>query len=301
MKKFKRVYIEITNICNKNCSFCSKSSKQKKYMSLDEFEHILKEIKPFTNYIYLHVKGEPLIHPNFNEILKLCSKYNINVNITTNGTLLQKRTQEIINNPCIRQLNISLHSFEQENSDQYLNSVLNSITDIQKKRDLIVVYRFWALQNLKLNKSNMSLLNKINEYYHLDKEIIQKIETEKNIKIKNNIYINKHELFEWPNLKSTDPETCGFCYGLSTQIAILVDGTTVPCCLDSEGIINLGNIFNDSFESIIYSSRAQKILKSFRQGKIVEELCQKCKYRRMLKRGIITVSRSDNCETSHNR
>ena len=251
MKKFKRIYIEITNICNKNCSFCSISKRNKKSMTLDEFEHILKEIKPFTNYIYLHVKGEPLLHPNFKEILELCEKYKILVNITTNGTLLEKRVEDLIKFPIVRQLNISLHSFEDIKQIDYVKSILESVDKIENMRKLIVVYRFWALQNLKLSKENQEILDILVNYYKLDE---------------------------------TDE---GFCYGLSQQIAILSDGTVVPCCLDSEGIINLGNIFHTSFSDIVNSKRAVSMIHSFRNRKVAEELCRKCKYRRMLKRGIM--------------
>lgn len=287
MKKFKRVYIEITNICNKNCSFCSTSNRHKRSMSLTEFEHILKEIKPFTNYIYLHVKGEPLLHPNFREILELCNQYQIFVNITTNGTLLEKRMEDLKEVPIVRQLNISLHSFEDEDQINYVTSILENISKLKKERDLIIVYRFWALQNLNLSKENQKIVDILVEYYQLEQEIQNKIQTEKNIKIENDIYINKHELFQWPSLGDTDETEEGFCYGLSSQIAILSDGTVVPCCLDSEGIIDLGNIFETSFSEIVKSERAKSILFSFRNHKVIEKLCQKCKYRRMLKRGIM--------------
>ena len=287
MKKFKRIYIEITNICNKNCSFCSISKRNKKSMTLDEFEHILKEIKPFTNYIYLHVKGEPLLHPNFKEILELCEKYKILVNITTNGTLLEKRVEDLIKFPIVRQLNISLHSFEDIKQIDYVKSILESVDKIENMRKLIVVYRFWALQNLKLSKENQEILDILVNYYKLDEKLKEKIAKEKNIKIANDIYINKHELFEWPSLDNLDETDEGFCYGLSQQIAILSDGTVVPCCLDSEGIINLGNIFHTSFSDIVNSKRAVSMIHSFRNRKVAEELCRKCKYRRMLKRGIM--------------
>lgn len=256
-------------------------------MSLSEFEHILKEIQPFTKYVYLHVKGEPLLHPKFREILQLCDKYKIFVNITTNGTLLEKRMKDLKQVPSVRQINISLHSFEDENQIEYVTNILESVNKIKSERDLIIVYRFWALQDLKLSKENQKIIDILVKYYKLDKEIQDKIQKEKNIKIENDIYINKHELFKWPSLDETEETEDGFCYGLSSQIAILADGTVVPCCLDSEGIINLGNIFQTSFVDIVGSKRAQSMIHSFRNHKVEEQLCRKCKYRRMLKRGIM--------------
>ena len=86
--KFKKIYVEITNKCNLNCSFCSKLKRELKTMSKDEFKHVISEIKPYTDYIYLHLKGEPLIHPDLEDILKIAKENNIIVNITTNGTKL---------------------------------------------------------------------------------------------------------------------------------------------------------------------------------------------------------------------
>lgn len=60
--KFKKIYVEITNICNLNCSFCSKDNLKKKEMSLQEFDKVLSKIRQYTDTIYLHVKGEPLLH-----------------------------------------------------------------------------------------------------------------------------------------------------------------------------------------------------------------------------------------------
>lgn len=287
MKKFKKIYIEITNICNKNCSFCSIDNRAKEFMSIEKFEHILKEIKPYTNYIYLHVKGEPLLHPNFSSILDLCDQYQIHVNITTNGTLLLKQVETLTSHPCVRQINISLHSFENESNQTYIDQVMEATKKIQSETNIIVVYRFWALKNNQLTKENHALLNEIIHSYQLNQPVIYKIMQDMNIKIGKDLYINKAPLFEWPNVNNNFVSETGFCYGMSRHVAILVDGTVVPCCLDSEGIINLGNIFTTSFTSIMEGDRAQTLLKGFRNHKLTEELCKHCEYRMRFKRNMI--------------
>lgn len=287
MKKFKKVYIEITNICNKNCSFCSVDNRKKEFMSKEQFEHILKEIKPYTNYVYLHVKGEPLLHPNFSEIISLCDRYEIYVNITTNGTLLQKQKEILKKHPCVRQINISLHSFEEESSKEYISQVIAATKELQSCTNVIVVYRFWALRNNQLTKENTTLLKEIVDAYNIDCETFQKIEQETNIKIAKDLYINKAPLFEWPSLDNHYIGDTGFCYGMSRHVGILVDGTVIPCCLDSSGIINLGNIFQTSFLSIIEGEKSQKLLKGFRNNQLTEELCKHCEYRTRFKRNVI--------------
>ena len=85
MKKFKKMYIEITNICNLNCIFCPKTLRKPKFMSCDEFKIIADKLKNYGDYIYLHVLGEPLLHPDIEKILSISESFNFKVIITTNG------------------------------------------------------------------------------------------------------------------------------------------------------------------------------------------------------------------------
>ncbi len=259
MRKFKKIYIEITNICNLNCPFCSIDDKQKKEMSLREFESILNKIDDYTDYLYLHVKGEPLLHSKFNEILKLCKKYKKKVNITTNGTLLNKRFNYILNSS-VRQINISLQSLI--NLD-YLYDIIKSV-DILSKNSIQIQYRMWVK-----NEYEKNIVNILEEHYNT------KIQG-KNTKLSENIYFNIDKEFIWPSLENSFINSQGTCYGTRSHIGILVDGTIIPCCLDSNGIINLGNIFEDDLEKIINSERFIKMKTDFQNNKICEELCKKC-------------------------
>ena len=162
MKKFKKVYIEITNKCNLNCSFCSKSNKKKRKMSTDEFENVLKKIDVYTDYIYLHVKGEPLLHSHFKDILELSSKYHKQVNITTNGTLLKYRLDDIVSSKVVRQINISMQSMVNEN---YLNDILESVEYILNNSNIQVVLRFWALENNQFSSLQKDIILKIIKYF----------------------------------------------------------------------------------------------------------------------------------------
>lgn len=265
MKKFKKIYVEITNICNLNCSFCSKDNKVKKFLSVSEFATILNKINDYTDYLYLHVKGEPLMHPDLDDILKLCNKYNKKVNITTNGTLLSKRDILIKNK--VRQVNISLHNMAYEN----LLDVLNYSYELAKN-NIYVVYRFWVYNDLE-----KSTINEILKYYdRLD--LIN--DNSNNIKINDYVYINKDEMFIWPSLNNNINNIKGTCLGLKTHIGILSDGTIIPCCLDSNGIINLGNIFNEDLIDVLNNIRTKKIIEGFNNNKLCEELCRKCGFKR---------------------
>lgn len=273
MKKFNKIYIEITNSCNLNCSFCSKNKRLKKYMSIDKFEHILKEIEGKTDIIYLHVTGEPLLHPNFKEILSLTENYNLKVNLTTNGTLLKEKINDLKQVKTLSKINISLHC--ETNKKNYFEDIFTAIGQLPE--NVIVIYRLWTLKDNKLDEKSKKIVEKLKEQYNLSPDIVDKLYHEKNTKISSTIYVDKDNQFEWPTI--TDKQTDGYCHALKTHIAILVDGTLVPCCLDAEGTINLGNIFKESFENILSGEKYQELKQSFGNRKPCEKLCKSCTYK----------------------
>ena len=272
MKKYKRIYIEITNNCNLNCSFCSEVLKPRRNMSLEEFELILNKIKDYTDYIYLHVKGEPLIHKDIIKFINKANEYNLKVNLTTNGVLFNKYAKELGKCKNLNKINFSLHC--ENNKENYLEDIFDNIKYLS---NTTVIYRLWTMKNNELDEKSTKIVDKIKSYYNLSTEIVDKIKNENNIKISSKIYVDKDNEFIWPEI--TNHKSCGYCYGLNTHIAILVDGTVVPCCLDSNGVINLGNIYKDNLEDIINSDRYQNLLKSFRDRKPCEELCKSCLFK----------------------
>ena len=147
MKKFRKIYIEITNVCNLKCSFCSEVTKKRRFMTKDEFELILKKINKYTDYIYLHVKGEPLLHKDIIEFINMASKYNIKVNLTTNGTLFPNLAEQLGKLSALHKINFSLHS--ENNLENYLENIFENIKYL--KKDTIVIYRLWTLNNNKLD------------------------------------------------------------------------------------------------------------------------------------------------------
>ena len=272
MKKYKKIYVEITNRCNLSCSFCSKVEKPLRNMTIEEFKCIIEKIKDYTDTIYLHVKGEPLVHPNLIEFLNVAEEYNIKVNLTTNGTLFPNVVDKLKECKSLKKINFSLHS--ENNKENYLEDIFKNV---EKLQEVTVVYRLWTLNNGELDEKSTQTVNKITSYYKLSTEIVDKIKNENNVKIKDRIFVDKDNEFEWPSI--TNHNSCGFCYALKTHIAVLVDGTVVPCCLDSNGLVDLGNIYNESLENIINSNRYQTLKKSFQDRKPSEDLCKSCTYK----------------------
>lgn len=289
MKKFKKIYIEITNVCNLNCDFCPKTGRKAEYMSIDLFCKILDQIKVHTDYIYFHVKGEPLLHPDIDKLLDISHERGFMVNITTNGTLINKVKDKLLMKPGLRQVNFSLHSFDGNemnvDKEEYINNILAFTKEARSNSDTIISLRLWNLDeddsliNPK-RKRNNEILEIIEKEFSLPYKIQEKVEPGRGIKIEDKLYLNQEYRFQWPDLSIEEDDGLGFCYGLRNQVAILVDGTVIPCCLDGEGVINLGNIKSEHFSAIIESERANKIIEGFSKREAVEELCRKCGYRR---------------------
>ena len=264
-KRFKKIYVEITNSCNLNCDFCIANKRKNKFIEIDEFKILLNNIKNYTDYLYFHVLGEPLFHPKINELINIASN-NFKINITTNGYLINK----IKDNKNIRQLNISLHSFDDKykvSLNNYLNNIFGTIDELIKNNTYISL-RLWVE-----NKYNNEIIDYINNKY------ITNIKYDvENYKINNNLFINNFHEFIWPDLNNDTYDETGTCYGLIDHIGILVDGTIIPCCLDSRGDINLGNIYLNNLNEILESERVNKIITNFKNNKKCEELCKHCKF-----------------------
>ena len=261
---FKKIYVEITNNCNLNCEFCIGNKRKKKFIELNEFNIILNKLKGFTKYLYFHIMGEPLLHPNINELVDMASK-DYFVNITTNGYLINR----IENNKNIRQVNISLHSYDEKykkDLDEYISDVFNAV-DKLKVVNTIICYRLWVD-----SKYSKKIIEKLEEKYNVS------IGSNKEVKLDDRIYFQVEEEFIWPSFDNNYENASGSCMGCRTHIGVLVDGTVVPCCLDSEGIINLGNIYNEDLNDIISCKLFNEIKKGFLENKKVHKLCQKCNF-----------------------
>lgn len=269
---YNKVYVEITNICNMNCSFCHGHKRSPRTMTPDEFSTILDKLTDKTKYIYYHLMGEPLVHPLLPLYIKTAGERGYKSIITTNGTLLGTYGDDILD-AGLHKVNISLHSFE-SGTDEKHKQYVQLISDFAKKaadKGTIVVFRLWnkGCDDGK-NEASIELL----------KENISGdwVENTRGIRIRDKIYLEWGDRFEWPDENAEIKGEKFFCYGLKDQFGILVDGTVVPCCLDSEGVINLGNIFEEDIDDILSSERARAMVEGFKCGIASEDLCKRCGY-----------------------
>ena len=274
---YKKIYIEITNVCNFNCSFCFSATRAKNFMSAQNFSIVAQKVKPFSDYVYLHVLGEPLLHPQLNDILQICVQNKLNVNISTNGSLLRKQKDILLQNS-IRQINISLHDAEENVPKENWKGFILDILSISKELSVnsYVNLRLWNQTNNASEEFNGLCYGLIRDFFHLPFDFNLIGNGQRNVTLATNIFLQNAPRFMWRTENASENKSC---YALKDHIAILVNGDVVPCCIDAEANLLLGNIFNDDLQQIIQSERVAKIKNGFENHKAVEDFCQKCGFR----------------------
>lgn len=270
-KHFKRIYIEITNHCNLACPFCV-SKSQNDYLSLSNFTHIINQVSTYTDYIYLHILGEPMSHPYFYQLLDIIEKTTLKVQLVTNGTYLNK-FDKLLSYQCLRKLSISLHSIDYIKVTQdYFNNIDNLIIQAQNKNNFNLELRFYNLENLKHHAYKYYLELK-------DKYVFQDTKRKDSYKLKDNVYIYHQKLFKWPNINDKTLQPDGYCLGGLEMLGILCGGDVVLCCLDGRGSTKIGNIFQETMADILKNPSYLAHLENLTKHKLTFELCQKCTYK----------------------
>ena len=275
MPRFNKIYLEISNVCNLSCAFCPGTDRPGHVMTEEEFSSLLPKLRPWTDYLYFHLMGEPLIHPKLGRFLELAGDAGFRVILTTNGTLLAQQLDALLSSPALHKINISLHAFEANDLavpfEIYLDDCFRFGKVMEGRK--IVVYRLWNQGGA--DARNAEILEAMKRFFPEPWE-----DTRRGIRIARNVFLEYGDKFDWPDLSAPEGSSRVFCYGLRDQLGILCDGTAVPCCLDHEGDLALGNLHRQSMEEILSSPRAKAIFEGFSNRTAAEELCRRCGYAR---------------------
>ena len=251
-------------------------------MAPDEFAVILRKVSGFTEHIYLHVLGEPLLHPDLGLLFDISKACGFHVNLTTNGTLLAQKGEMLLSTMSLRQVNISLHSIEQFGStgdvDLYMDGVLDFIRAAGSPPPLFINLRLWNLHS-DSSLLNERILERLVSFFDLPDMIAGNCAPDRNTALAPGVFLSRDRRFSWPHAPAPDLGSRGYCRGLKDHIAILVDGTVVPCCLDAEADIPLGNLYHCSLAEILAAPQAAAMRKGFSRQQIIEPLCRRCSYR----------------------
>ncbi|MDO9080344.1 MAG: radical SAM protein, partial [Desulfuromonadales bacterium] len=167
MKKFKKIFVEITNCCNLSCSFCQRSQRTPAFITPAAFEATLERINDWTDHLALHLLGEPLLHPELPQLLAICQQHQLRVNLTTNATLLANNRSTLLASPALRQINLSLHSWEAGERAAGLDSTLDFVKEAQRTTPLFLCLRLWNLPDKGENEGNQPILRRLEEFFAL--------------------------------------------------------------------------------------------------------------------------------------
>ena len=273
--RFAKVYLEISNLCNLRCAFCPGTKRPPRVLEEAEFSELIKKLRPWTDYLYFHLMGEPLCHPKLERFLELAGNEGFKVILTTNGSLLAKHQNMLLAAPALHKVNISLHAFEANDLTMSFEDYLAGCFTFGRAAEgrKLVTYRLWNQGGA--DEKNRDILKAMHDAFPG-----QWAAERRGTRIGQRVYLEYGDKFDWPDLSAPDGGEKVFCYGLRDQIGVLCDGTVVPCCLDHEGDIPLGNLFEEDLQSILASHRASAIYQGFSSGKAAEELCRRCGYAR---------------------
>lgn len=284
--KFHRVYIELTNVCGLSCTFCPPKSRQNHTMPLDFFEAILLQLKAYTKEIAYHIVGDPLVLNNLEAYLDITLKHAFKVTLTTSGYFLAKRNLHTLLHPAIKQINISLNSYNKNSMplsfDAYMEPILKLCHLKQKTNKAIFInLRVWNMDEERSEKAFNTTL-----FSYLEKAFGTALHVEtiyhdmpKSIRLEEKTLLHFDNYFEWPSLELKECSD-GTCQGLDSHFGILCDGRVVPCCLDKDGIILLGDLHVNTLDAILHNSKTHAIIDGFKHGIAIETLCQKCTYKK---------------------
>ena len=271
----KRIYIEITNICDLHCPFCTRTVRPSASMTPSFFHDILRQAVTVTPHIYLHVQGEPLLHPQFDEILSICDKEHAVVHLVTNGSFLDAHP-DLLAHSSLSGIAVSLQSVSARPSERipaYYESVMKLAGNASQHGSVNVDLRFWRSDGL-LEPNTAWCLTHLRDSYEF-----MPTARKNSFRILPHVYVSFANDFTWPSAGDADSSE-GTCLGGRTQIAILSDGTAVPCCLDSDGLIPLGSLKTETLALIMKKPRYLSLVQGFEQHRITESLCRKCTFRR---------------------
>ena len=272
-----KIYLEITNACNLDCSFCHKTKRQKRLMSCDEFDALTDKLRGRAKFLYFHLMGEPTLHPSLPKFIQIAKDKGFLPMLTTNGSLLVKTGEALIQNLPYK-ISISLHAPE-ANPEFAAHGYFDACIGFAKaaaERGCIVALRLW---NLGTDSDNRDILDKLHSEFPNEWGDVRGGSSQR---LAPKLFLEWGQHFDWPDASADEIDTdCEiFCYGLRDQIGVLVEGTVVPCCLDADGALALGNLFTQELDEILSSPRACAIYDGFTHHRATEELCRKCGYAR---------------------
>lgn len=266
--------IEPTNDCILNCLFCVRRQMKRPvgYMPLKLVEEISKQAKEYGAYgIRLLRWGEPLMHPDIVEMVKIISSYGLLSHITTNGILLDKKMSRNLIDAGLTSINISMQGtttkeYKLLRNNDYLPLISENIKQLMK-------------------------MKKTNPHVHISTTITDETDEDvKRWKKKWEPYSDSTGVgYTWFRrlkdkslvkdfLPREHPMKHRFkCIEVMIKLSIDWDGTVSPCCLDYDQQLSIGNIYETNLKDLFNSPQAKAIRTLLSQERqYMFDLCKTC-------------------------
>ncbi len=278
-KPFKKIYVELSDICGLQCGFCPNPKNIRGVMPLELFEKVCKEAAPLTQMITLHVLGDPCKLKNLKLYLNIAKRFSLKVDLVTSGVYLHDF--ETLLQDVIYQISISLDAglddHNKLNQHRYIQKILEFCRyKFEKNSEVFLNLR---IQDSTLEKHQDAIKPFLETFEVISLEALK---SQGRARLFKKSFLNIQKTFKWPSLNAPNPlnqeSKIPYCYGLIKQIAILSDGVVVPCCMDTQASINLGNLNHTPLKDILKSQKATAIKTHFLKGEALEPLCKNCSY-----------------------
>lgn len=283
------ISVEPTTACNLRCPECPSGlrsfSRPTGNTDIGLYRDLLDELGDYLLYLTLYFQGEPLIHPQFCELVRLASAKQIYTITSTNGHFLSPPICEELCDSGLSRLIISLDGASQETYQKYRISgdIVKVIegtkrlaeTKRRKKKGPHIVVQTIAFRQ---NESELEDIEKLSKEMQADEWIIKTAQVyggqESTDRLPHNKYLRRYEMNGDNRQIINDLDNA--CWRMWHSAVITWDGKVVPCCFDKDAIHRLGDIQQDSFTKIWHGNRYKKMRAQIFENRKSIDICANC-------------------------
>ncbi|QUH28972.1 radical SAM/SPASM domain-containing protein [Vallitalea guaymasensis] len=292
------ISIEPSNLCNFKCVMCHHSSENYKKkagpllnMSNLCFNKIVEDLKQWGNsklkVIKLYSMGEPLLNKNICKMVKKLKEENLSevIEITTNGSLLNKQMSEELIQYGLDYLRISIYSVIKEKNEHITGSnitpstIRHNVCELKQIRDKLksvkpfIQAKIIDTYNDEENKIFIENYQDIVDEVFIDKPMNSNFGEDvlKNLYGENSLEVNKniHELYYYKRYKA-----CRYPFD---HLTVKSNGDVVVCCADWLRATKIGNVMENTLEEIWNGKKLYEFRKMQLENKrYLNKSCKNC-------------------------
>lgn len=271
IKKLTSLIIEPTNTCNLRCTFCFVTegmNRAEGFMDFDLFKKVIDD-SPGLEHLCMHNWGEPLLHKDIFRMFDYAAQAGVrHIVMNTNGTLLtDKMIDRIVDSP------LSIIRFSIDGSPETFQRVRGVALDKIERN----ILKLKEKKEARRPGLGMGVVFTVEEDTHQDVEAY--IDHWKNIV---DHVRTQAKLIQNPR-KEICPEPFGKDYG---KLVVLWDGTVIPCCVDYNASLKLGNAWEQPVMDLWQGAEIERLRDQHRSGNFPDTCvnCNECETAKTEKR-----------------